>query len=152
MSSSSSSSAAASESNSRAGQDSLYAVDQAKLEALRAAKPWMGDPKFMKKVKIGPSAAMKMLQHSYSGVEKGVKQGTKPIEVMGLLLGRPSTDEPNTFVVTDAFPLPIEGFETRVIADDQVIFIFGTKHLFYWNKKHIFGHLCSLLLLFGREW
>lgn len=59
------------------------------------------------------------LQHTYSGVEKGVKAGSKPIEVMGLLLGRPNTEEGGCLVVTDAFPLPIEGFETRVIADDQ---------------------------------
>jgi proteasome lid subunit RPN8/RPN11 len=37
---------------------------------------------------------------------------------MGILLGRPDPDTPRTLVVTDAFPLPIEGFETRVVADD----------------------------------
>ena len=37
---------------------------------------------------------------------------------MGLLLGRPDPATPHTLIVTDAFPLPIEGFETRVIADD----------------------------------
>lgn len=57
--------------------------------------------------------------HAYSGCEKGIKEGGKPIEVMGLMLGRPHTEEPTTLVVTDAFPLPIEGFETRVIADDD---------------------------------
>ena len=35
------------------------------------------------------------------------------------MLGRPDPDTPKTLVVTDVFPLPIEGFETRVIADDQ---------------------------------
>lgn len=64
------------------------------------------------------------LQHTYSGVEKGIKAGGKPVEVMGLLLGRPGTDEAQTLIITDAFPLPIEGFETRVIADDQVLFHF----------------------------
>lgn len=38
---------------------------------------------------------------------------------MGLLMGRPDTQTPNSLVITDAFPLPIEGFETRVIADDE---------------------------------
>jgi COP9 signalosome complex subunit 5 len=38
---------------------------------------------------------------------------------MGLLLGRPDPYCPTALVVTDAFPLPIEGFETRVVADDQ---------------------------------
>lgn len=61
---------------------------------------------------------MKMMTHCHSGVEKGVKKGGNPIEVMGLLLGRPDPQTPHTLVVTDVFPLPIEGFETRVIADD----------------------------------
>lgn len=119
-SSSSSNSLSSSADNSKlSSQDALYAADESKLSALRASKPWMNDAKFLKKVKIGPSAAMKMLQHTYSGVDKGIKGGGKPIEVMGLLLGRPHPDDPTALVVTDAFPLPIEGFETRVIADDQ---------------------------------
>ncbi|KAL7521654.1 hypothetical protein ACHAWX_006578 [Stephanocyclus meneghinianus] len=60
---------------------------------------------------------MKMMTHCHSGVEKGTAKGGNPIEVMGLLLGRPSTSSPS-LIVTDVFPLPIEGFETRVIADD----------------------------------
>lgn len=36
-------------------------------------------------------------------------------------MGRMDPENPNTLVVTDAFPLPIEGFETRVIADDQAV-------------------------------
>jgi proteasome lid subunit RPN8/RPN11 len=40
---------------------------------------------------------------------------------MGLLLGRPDPQSPTTLIVADAFPLPIEGFETRVIADDQAV-------------------------------
>lgn len=40
---------------------------------------------------------------------------------MGLLLGRPDPHCPTSLIVTDAFPLPIEGFETRVIADDQAV-------------------------------
>ena len=38
---------------------------------------------------------------------------------MGLMLGRPDPHKPTNLIVTDAFPLPIEGFETRVVADDQ---------------------------------
>ena len=48
-----------------------------------------------------------------------------PIEVMGILLGRPDPLTPQTLVVTDAFALPIEGFETRVIADDEDV----VKHM-----------------------
>lgn len=58
------------------------------------------------------------MMHCQSGVNKGVQKGGNPIEVMGMLLGRPDPDTPHTLVVTDAFPLPIEGFETRVVADD----------------------------------
>lgn len=43
------------------------------------------------------------------------------MQVMGLLLGRPDPVTPTTLVVTDAFALPIEGFETRVIADDETV-------------------------------
>ena len=40
---------------------------------------------------------------------------------MGLLLGRPHVDELRTLLVTDVFPLPVEGAETRVLADDQEV-------------------------------
>jgi len=88
--------------------------------------------------------------HSNSGVEKGMKAGGKPVEVMGLILGRPDTEQLTTLVVTDVskavsmvmsdgwrhdhhvfvcatpppqvFPLPVEGAETKVLAnDDEVI-------------------------------
>lgn len=59
------------------------------------------------------------MAHCHSGVEKGIKSGGRPIEVMGLCLGRPDPTTPKTLIVTDVFPLPIEGFETRVIADDE---------------------------------
>ena len=58
------------------------------------------------------------------GVEKGMKsENGMPVEVMGLLLGRPSTDvnNPGYLVVTDAFPLPVEGVETRVEAGDEAM-------------------------------
>lgn len=58
------------------------------------------------------------MMHCQSGVDKGISKGGNPIEVMGLLMGRPDHVTPRTLVITDAFPLPIEGFETRVIADD----------------------------------
>lgn len=59
------------------------------------------------------------MTHCQSGVEKGIKKGGNPIEVMGLILGRPDPTTPKTLIVTDVFALPIEGFETRVIADDE---------------------------------
>lgn len=42
-------------------RNSLYSFDEQKLELLRKTKPWMQDPKYFKKVKISPSAAMKMV-------------------------------------------------------------------------------------------
>lgn len=42
-----------------------------------------------------------------------------------MLLGRPDPQTPHTLIVTDAFPLPIEGFETRVVADDENV----TNHM-----------------------
>ncbi|EED88325.1 hypothetical protein THAPSDRAFT_264451, partial [Thalassiosira pseudonana CCMP1335] len=91
--------------------DARYTFDPVKLDALRKESPWKEDPKYFEGVAVSPSAVMKMVQ-------KGTKKGGNPIEVMGLLLGRPDPNTPKTLIVTDVFPLPIEGFETRVIADD----------------------------------
>ena len=99
--------------------DDIYCFDDAKLEAVRKQKSWTSDPKYFKNVKIGPSAIIKMMMHGQQGVNNGIKKGGKPIEVMGLLLGRPDTEDPHSIVVTDAQALPIEGFETRVIADNE---------------------------------
>ncbi|KAL7531063.1 hypothetical protein ACHAXR_003818 [Thalassiosira sp. AJA248-18] len=102
-----------------AAADARYTFDEAKLDELRKSCPWKDDPRYFKGVAVSPSAVMKMMTHCHSGVEKGVKKGGNPIEVMGLLLGRPDPTTPQTLIVTDVFPLPIEGFETRVIADDS---------------------------------
>eukprot|EP00579_Thalassiosira_antarctica_P005931 CAMPEP_0201902234 /NCGR_PEP_ID=MMETSP0902-20130614/54850_1 /ASSEMBLY_ACC=CAM_ASM_000551 /TAXON_ID=420261 /ORGANISM="Thalassiosira antarctica, Strain CCMP982" /LENGTH=397 /DNA_ID=CAMNT_0048436231 /DNA_START=819 /DNA_END=2012 /DNA_ORIENTATION=- len=106
-------------STSVAAADARYTFDSDKLEELRKSSPWKDDPRYFKGVAVSPSAVMKMMTHCHSGVEKGVKKGGNPIEVMGLLLGRPDPTTPHTLIVTDVFPLPIEGFETRVIADDD---------------------------------
>jgi COP9 signalosome complex subunit 5 len=98
-----------------------YACNEEDLLALQQEKPWMKSPQYFESVALSPSAVMKMMMHCASGVEKGIKAGGNPIEVMGLLLGRPDPSSPKTLIVTDAFPLPIEGFETRVIADDQAV-------------------------------
>ena len=63
--------------------------------------------------------ALRLMGHAFRKRVSLKKKGGNPIEVMGLMLGRPDPDTPKTLVVTDVFPLPIEGFETRVIADDQ---------------------------------
>jgi COP9 signalosome complex subunit 5 len=102
-----------------------YACNAQQLADLRTSVPWTNDAKYFTTVAISPSAIMKIMMHCASGVEKGIASGGNPIEVMGMLLGRPDPVTPNTLVVTDAFPLPIEGFETRVIADDEGV----TNHM-----------------------
>jgi COP9 signalosome complex subunit 5 len=105
--------------SSSSSADQNYSIDDGRLEAIRQAKEWQSDPKYFKRVQISPSATIKMMMHGQSGVEKGIKQNGKPIEVMGLLLGRPDTEDPHSIIISDAQALPIEGFETRVIADDE---------------------------------
>lgn len=46
-------------------RNSLYSFDEQKLELLRKTKPWTNDPKYFKKVKISPSAAMKMVRETH---------------------------------------------------------------------------------------
>jgi COP9 signalosome complex subunit 5 len=101
--------------------DARYTFDEEALTKLRKDSPWMRSPKYFHKVAVSPTAVARILMHCQSGCEKGVAKGGNPIEVMGMLLGRPDPETPETMVVTDAFPLPIEGFETRVIADDEEV-------------------------------
>lgn len=105
--------------------DARYWYDAEKLRQLKSDAPWMKNPKYFQSVAVSPTAVMKIMMHCQSGVDKGIAKGGNPIEVMGLLLGRPDPNTPETLVVTDAFPLPIEGFETRVVADDQNV----TNHM-----------------------
>ncbi|CBJ27075.1 COP9 signalosome complex subunit 5a [Ectocarpus siliculosus] len=125
---------------SKDSRDSLYSFDEAKLELTRKTKPWMQDPKYFKKVKISPSAAMKMLMHANSGVEKGMAAGGKPVEIMGMMLGRPDTETANALIVTDVFPLPVEGAETKVLADDQEVanYMIGLGDLLETTRKERF--------------
>lgn len=101
--------------------DDRYTFDEAALQKLRSDSPWMKGPKYFEKVAISPTAVARILMHCQSGCDKGIQKGGNPIEVMGMLLGRPDPETPKTIVVTDAFPLPIEGFETRVVADDEQV-------------------------------
>jgi COP9 signalosome complex subunit 5 len=60
--------------------------------------------KYFKKCRISLLAMIRMLQHAKKGGD---------IEVMGYFRGRIQGD---TYIVLDAFPLPVEGTETRVNA------------------------------------
>ncbi|EFE29874.1 uncharacterized protein ARB_03215 [Trichophyton benhamiae CBS 112371] len=88
-------------------RDALYNYDQAATQALMAAKPWAQDPHYFKSIRISATALLKMVMHARSGGN---------LEVMGLMQGFVAA---NTFVVTDAFRLPVEGTETRVNAQDE---------------------------------
>lgn len=88
-------------------RDALYAYDDAEQKSINADAPWKKDPHHFKNVRISAVALLKMVMHARSGGS---------IEVMGLMQGKISGD---TFIVTDAFRLPVEGTETRVNASEQ---------------------------------
>lgn len=88
-------------------RDALYQYDEATQKALNAERPWASDPYYFKSVRISATALLKMVMHARSGGS---------LEIMGLMQGYIL---PNTFVVTDAFRLPVEGTETRVNAQDE---------------------------------
>ncbi|RDW94901.1 Mov34-domain-containing protein [Coleophoma crateriformis] len=88
-------------------RDALYTYSEAEQKAINAAKPWKNDPNHFKHVRISAVALLKMVMHARSGGS---------IEVMGLMQGKIEGD---TFIVTDAFRLPVEGTETRVNAQDE---------------------------------
>ncbi|KAJ5295603.1 hypothetical protein PENANT_c001G10200 [Penicillium antarcticum] len=88
-------------------RDALYQYDEATQKQLNAERPWASDPYYFKHVRVSATALLKMVMHARSGGS---------LEVMGLMQGYIL---PNTFVVTDAFRLPVEGTETRVNAQDE---------------------------------
>ncbi|CZR57351.1 probable COP9 signalosome subunit 5 CSN5 [Phialocephala subalpina] len=88
-------------------RDALYTYDSAEQKAIGNEKPWKQDPHHFKNVRISAVALLKMVMHARSGGS---------IEVMGLMQGKIAGD---TFIVTDAFRLPVEGTETRVNAQDE---------------------------------
>lgn len=98
----------------------LYKYDEAAVAAMRKERPWEANVKNFQNCKVSALAAMKMLKHALAGVEKGRKAGTQPVEVMGLMIGKPDGD---SIIVLDACPLPVEGFETRVVADDAQVYM-----------------------------
>ncbi len=60
--------------------------------------------------------------HAASGVDKGLASANRlPVEVMGLMMGHIDTSEPGCLIVTDVFPLPVEGTETSVMSDNPAV-------------------------------
>ncbi|KAI9887819.1 MAG: COP9 signalosome catalytic subunit rri1 [Watsoniomyces obsoletus] len=88
-------------------QDALYTYDSAEQQQLLKDKPYKREPRYFKDVRISAVALLKMVMHARSGGS---------LEVMGLMQGKISG---TSFIVTDAFRLPVEGTETRVNAQDE---------------------------------
>ncbi|KAF5022597.1 hypothetical protein F66182_5343 [Fusarium sp. NRRL 66182] len=88
-------------------RDALYNYDAEAHKAVIGARPWAKDPNHFKHVRISATALVKMTMHARSGGN---------LEVMGLMQGYIHQD---SFIVTDAFRLPVEGTETRVNAQDE---------------------------------
>jgi COP9 signalosome complex subunit 5 len=88
-------------------RDALYAFDPEANKKYTTDRPWKKDVNHFKYVRISAVALIKMVMHARSGGD---------IEVMGLMLGYV---EHETFIVTDALRLPVEGTETRVNAQAE---------------------------------
>ncbi|KAK4546363.1 COP9 signalosome catalytic subunit rri1 [Oleoguttula mirabilis] len=88
-------------------RDALYKYDPEEQKKITAGRPWRADPNHFKYVRISAVALIKMVMHARSGGD---------IEVMGLMLGYV---EHETFIVTEALRLPVEGTETRVNAQSE---------------------------------
>ncbi|OSX76387.1 hypothetical protein BU14_0192s0004 [Porphyra umbilicalis] len=81
-----------------------YFFDEAEQDAIHRAKPWASDPSHFTTVHISAVALIKMAMHARSGGS---------LEIMGSLQGKLAA---NAFIITDTFPVPVVGTETRVNA------------------------------------
>lgn len=93
---------------------------------------------------------MKMLKHALAGVAEGRQVSGMPFEIMGLLLGKPEGRE---IIITDAFPLPVKGVETKVEASDEANqFMTNLLDVIESKRKDAFvgrSHLCIPHILPG---
>lgn len=115
----------------------IYAFSEDEQDKIYNLKPWKQDPNFFKKVRISAVALIKMVMHTRSG-STGLLGNMN--EVMGLMLGKVTPD--GVFIVMDAFPLPVEGTETRVNAgaaanEFMVTFTESTERV--GKKEHVCG-------------
>lgn len=93
--------------NNVATVDGIYAYDSDEQKKVLNARAWRSDPHHFKNVRISAVALVKMVTHARSGGQ---------YEIMGLMQGK---IEDETFVVMDAFALPVLGTETRVNAGSE---------------------------------
>lgn len=100
--------------------DRVFQYDQKALSALRSSPQLAKNPRHFSHINISLMAAMKMLKHALKGVEKGRQKGSNPVEIMGLLVGKAEGKE---LFVFDVCPIPVEGSETRVIADEADLYL-----------------------------
>ena len=110
--------------------DQIYVYNDAGVDAINKARPWKNAlvaGKYYKNVRINVLAATKMVKHAIQGVNAGRKKGGLPTEIMGLLVGRPDPDQKGSIVIMDCIELPIEGSETKVVADDEKVLGFMTR-------------------------
>lgn len=87
--------------------DKLYKFNAPEYFPSLQHRPWQNDHHYFKHVSMSALALLKMSMHAKSGGK---------YEVMGLMQGKVEGD---TFIVLDAFALPVEGTETRVNAAEQ---------------------------------
>ncbi|GAA5984690.1 hypothetical protein JCM10908_003461 [Rhodotorula pacifica] len=87
--------------------DEIYKYDKDAQKAQLNARAWKENPHHFKKVRISAVALIKMVMHARSGGK---------YEIMGLMQGKLDGD---TFIVMDAFALPVVGTETRVNAANE---------------------------------
>lgn len=87
--------------------DEVYKYDPDGQRAIINARPWRSNPHHFKRVRISAVALVKMVMHARSGGS---------YEIMGLMQGKIQDD---TFIVMDAFALPVLGTETRVNAGSE---------------------------------
>ncbi|OHT17650.1 COP9 signalosome complex subunit 5a [Tritrichomonas foetus] len=88
----------------------------------RTNGPAKTDSHYFKDVYINPRTLLNMINHSLSSQK----------EIMGFLAGH---FKDQSYIVTDAVALPIEGTETRVIADDGAIW----KAIQHFDDMHLLG-------------
>ncbi|KAI9683143.1 MAG: COP9 signalosome catalytic subunit rri1 [Trizodia sp. TS-e1964] len=87
-------------------KDAYYSYTPEEAKAIQNDTSWKKDPNHFTKVCISAVALLKMVMHARSGGS---------IEIMGFMQGKVVGD---TFIITDAFRLPVEGTETRVMANE----------------------------------
>ncbi|KAK2963202.1 putative COP9 signalosome complex subunit 5 [Blattamonas nauphoetae] len=88
-------------------ESELYTYDVKTSHDFLFSQPHTNDPLYFSQVKVSAVALLKIVMHACNGGN---------LEIMGLLSGRII---PHAFIIMDALPLPIEGTETRVTADDE---------------------------------